>query len=297
MKRLAASDTAGLLPYPQLSQSLRQTLQAKALGHTVVPERTVMPLGEYGTLLVMPATDGLIALTKLVTVHPQQRPSVQAEVWVIDAQTGQRLLWLDGATVTARRTAALSLLAAQCLAPRLEGPIGIVGSGVQAQSHLEAFHSLGLGPFYIVGRNPSRVAQLIEHAHSMGAAARAIPPEQLALCPIVVTATTSSQPVLPTPLSEHVFIAAVGAYRPDMAEVPAALVNKARVFVDTLEGAKAEAGDLLQAGIAWNQVTPLEHALDTPKPKGLVLFKSVGNALWDLAAAKLALHNLEGSQQ
>ena len=86
------------------------------------------------------------------------------------------------------------------------------------------------------------------------------------------------------------FIAAVGAFRPDMAELPPALVRSAKLYVDTLEGAKTGAGDIIQAGVDWASVTALEDALDTSPPVGgPVIFKSVGHALWDLAAARLAL--------
>ena len=78
-----------------------------------------------------------------------------------------------------------------------------------------------------------------------------------------------------------------------MAEVAPELVRQARLYVDTLEGARAEAGDLLQAGADWNLVQPLEAALQQPRPaSSTVLFKSVGHALWDLAAARLAVQSL-----
>src|SRR5439155_13530104 len=100
-------------------------------------------------------------------------------------------------------------------------------------------------------------------------------------------------PVLPEGVRDDTFVVAVGAYLPEMAELPAELVRRsselATLYVDTLGGARAEAGDLIMAGIDWARVTPLEEALDAPRPdKGPVIFKSVGHALWDLAAARLA---------
>ncbi|HUP27321.1 MAG TPA: hypothetical protein VM409_02725, partial [Chloroflexia bacterium] len=88
-----------------------------------------------------------------------------------------------------------------------------------------------------------------------------------------------------------------GAYTPGMTELPRALVESSRLYVDTLEGAKAGAGDFIQAGVDWSSVTPLERAIDLPKPEsGPVIFKSVGHALWDLAAARLACRLLGISQ-
>ncbi|MER3444994.1 MAG: ornithine cyclodeaminase, partial [Meiothermus sp.] len=135
-------DLEAALPYPELARALEAVLLERRAGRTQAPERLVMALPEGGTLLLMPASDPEIAVTKLVTVHPRQRPSVRAELVVMDACTGERLAQLDGSVVTARRTAALSLLAAQKLAPRPPEPedvLLVVGAGVQGRSHLEAF--------------------------------------------------------------------------------------------------------------------------------------------------------------
>ena len=92
---------------------------------------------------------------------------------------------------------------------------------------------------------------------------------------LVVTATTSSEPVLPGEIPEGIFVAAVGSFEPEAAELPPALISASHIFVDTMEGAREEAGDLIQAqqagAFAWT-----------------IVFKSVGDALWDLAAARTA---------
>ncbi len=106
---------------------------------------------------------------------------------------------------------------------------------------------------------------------------------------LIVTATSSATPVIDDAVFPPTFIAAVGAYRPDMSELPPSLVQRARLFVDTLDGARDEAGDLLQAGVDWSTVTPLAAELERPD-RGPVVFKSVGHALWDLAAALAARH-------
>jgi ornithine cyclodeaminase len=296
MKILDAQQTAALLPYPALAEQLRDILAEQAAGRATAPPRLPVPLAGGGVLLLMPAADDELAITKLVTVHPQNAaqglPSVQAEVLVFESRTGRRLLWLDGATVTARRTAALSLLAAQLLAPDPTGPLLIVGAGVQARAHLEAFtQGLGVRQVYIAARTPAHAAELARWAREAGVAAGAVtdPAAVLDQAALIVTATSSPAPVLPPQVRADAFIAAIGAYQPDRAEVPPALVRRARLFVDTLEGARAEAGDLIRAGVDWTQVTPLEAALASPRPaSGPVLFKSVGHALWDLAAARLA---------
>jgi ornithine cyclodeaminase len=296
MKVLTAQQTAALLPYSALAEALRAMLADKQAGRATAPPRLPVPLAGGGILLLMPAADDELAITKLVTVHPQNAaqglPSVQAEVLVFEARTGRRLLWLDGATVTARRTAALSLLAARLLAPNPTGPLLIVGAGVQARAHLDAFmQGLGVREVFIASRSPVPAADLATYARAAGVVAAVVPqPEEiLSQVPLIVTATSSAAPVLPPGVRADAFVAAIGAYQPDRAELPPALVHRARLFVDTLEGAQAEAGDLLLAGVDWRDVTALEVALTRPPPAtGPVVFKSVGHALWDLAAARLA---------
>ena len=119
------------------------------------------------------------------------------------------------------------------------------------------------------------------------------PEEVLDEVSLVVTATTSREPVIPEDIPEGVFVAAVGSFEPEAAELPPALIFASRVFVDTMEGAREEAGDLIQAeqagAFGWEDATSLEDALrSSDRPDGTVVFKSVGHALWDLAAARTA---------
>jgi ornithine cyclodeaminase len=144
---------------------------------------------------------------------------------------------------------------------------------------------------FITSRTPAHAADLAATAQAAGVVATVVtqPEEVLPRVPLIVTATSSAAPILPPGVRADAFIAAIGAYQPDRAELPPALVQRARLFVDTLEGAQAEAGDLLLAGVDWRDVTALEVALTRPRPAtGPVVFKSVGHALWDLAAARLA---------
>lgn len=322
MEIFDAARTAALLPYGPLAQAIAQTLRDNEAGLIQAPERLVLPLPtnaadapgksvEPGVLLLMPASDQRLAITKILTVHPdnpaQDLPTIQAEVLVMRAADGQRLGLLDGPTVTARRTAALSLLAAQVLAPRPRGPLLVVGAGVQARAHLEAFAELKPERAFVASRTLAKAEALAARGRELGLDCQAVDmgdgpskgPNQglsrelLARCSLVVTATTSLTPVLPGNAVElpprDAFIAAVGAFKPHMAELPPELVHAAKIYVCTLEGARSEAGDLLQAKVDWSAVTPLAKALDGPRPEsGPVVFKSVGHSLFDLAAARLA---------
>ena len=297
-----ADETAARLPYPTLADSIRDVALARSSGGVQAPPRLALPLpGKPGAvLLVMPASDRDIAITKLVTVHPENAgrglPTIQGEVVVMEASTGTRLGILDGATVTARRTAALSLLAARELAPHPEGPLLVVGAGAQGRSHLEAFHEgLGVSKVFVLSRTPESAETLAAHAEGLGMEATVVetPEEALGGVSLVVTATTSREPVLPDAVAEGTFVAAVGSFEPEAAELPPGLVSGSAVVVDTMEGAEEEAGDLIQAEKAgafrWADATALEGILHgRPRPSGTIVFKSVGHSLWDLAAARTA---------
>jgi ornithine cyclodeaminase len=295
-----AEETAARLPYPDLADSIRDVALSRSSGAVQAPPRLALPLPDGAVLLVMPAADGDLAITKLVTVHPDNPghglPTIHGEVVVMEASTGTRLGLLDGATVTARRTAALSLLAARELAPRPGGPLLIVGAGAQGRSHLEAFREgLGVSEAYVSSRTREGAESLAAHAETLGMGATVVvdPGAALAEASLVVTATTSREPVLPDRVAEGTFVAAVGSFQPEAAELPPGLISNATVVVDTMEGAEEEAGDLIQAERAgafrWADATELEEVLrGRERPSGTVVFESVGHSLWDLAAARTA---------
>lgn len=295
---LTANETALRLPYVALAKEIEHLLQDSAVE---VPARQVLPLPGGGRLLVMPALDGRIAITKLITFTPANagttRATIQGDVLVFDVATGQRQLILDGPTVTARRTAAVSLLAAQHLAPVKSGPLLIVGAGAQGRSHLDAFvEGLGVREVFIASRSPASAQALADYAQSLGVQAQVVadPNAALAYCPLVVTCTTASAVALHAQPRSDAFIAAVGAFTPQMVELSAQLcqhlAQHGTVVVDTSD-ALHEAGDLLQAGLDITQFPTLKEAICNPvkAPKGPVLFKSCGWAGWDLAAARTAV--------
>lgn len=295
---LDPTQTAARLPYPLLVNELARLLKDDSVQ---APPRVVQPLPGGGSLFVMPALDTYTAITKLITFTPGNagtgRPTVQGDVVVFDVATGQRRLMLDGPTVTARRTAAVSLLAAQRLAPNTKGPMLIVGAGVQGLAHLEAFaEGLGVREFRVASRSAASAQALVHHAQSLGLSARMVFDANIALadCPLAVTCTPASGVVLNAMPRPDGFISAVGAFTPAMVELSAALCQyfaaKGSVFVDTAD-AGHEAGDLLQAGLDVSRFATLADVVrqDIKNPAGPVLFKSCGWAGWDLAAARAAL--------
>jgi len=287
--------TASLLPYVPLSEAVAGTLARKARGLVSSPERLRLSLTGGGVLLVMPAADQDLAVTKLITVCPgnpeKGLPLIVGEVVVMRADTGECLGVLDGPEVTARRTAAASLLAAERLAPNTDGPLLLIGAGVQALSHAMAFTSgLGVGEVFVCSRSRTSSDALAARLRATGLTAVSVdrPEEVLDKTPLIVTATTSPAPVIPAHVRPDAFIAAVGSFSPEQAEIPAELVRRCRLFVDDLDAAQSEAGDLLLAGVDWNQVTPLEIVSGRLELPGPVFYKAVGCAALDLAAARLA---------
>ncbi|MDP3759031.1 MAG: delta(1)-pyrroline-2-carboxylate reductase family protein [Ramlibacter sp.] len=295
---LDPAETASRLPYAALVAELRLLLADSTVQ---VPGRLVQRLPGGGSLFVMPALDGRIAITKLITFTPGNagtaRPAIQGDVIVFDVATGERVLVLDGPTVTARRTAAVSLLAAQCLAPNQAGPLLIVGAGAQGRAHLDAFGD-GLPllrEVRIASRSPAGAQALAAVAKARGLRASVVvhPGDHLADCPLVVTCTPAAGVVLRGLPREDAFIAAVGSFTPDMVELDPGLcrhcADNGTIIVDTAH-ARHEAGDLLQAGLDVGAFAPLGEALDGADwVKGPVLFKSCGWAGWDLAAARAAM--------
>ena len=169
---LSPHETAARLPYDALVAQLRELL---ADASVQVPERLVQALPGGGSLFVMPALDSRIAITKLITFTPgnagTDRPAIQGDVVVFDVATGERKLILDGPTVTARRTAAVSLLAAQTLAANKDGPLLILGAGAQGRAHLEAFaQGLPLSQVFIASRGAASANALAGYARTLGAA-------------------------------------------------------------------------------------------------------------------------------
>lgn len=295
---LDATATRACLPWNALADEIGALLRDDTVS---VPARTVLPLPGGGSLFVMPATDSQVAMTKLITLTPANagthRPAIQGDVVVFDVLTGERRLVLDGPTITARRTAAVSLLAARHLAQKPAGPLLIVGAGVQGLAHLEAFvEGLGVTEVWIASRSAASAQKLARHAATLGAQAHTVTDADAALphCPLVAVCTPAQAVVLSAPPRADAFVAAVGAFTESMAELSPSFCHHVaahgRIVLDS-DDARHEAGDLLQAGLDANPLPTLGQLVRNgfAPATGPVLFKSCGWAGWDLAAARLAM--------
>ncbi|SEK98994.1 ornithine cyclodeaminase [Roseateles sp. YR242] len=291
MQVLDGAATARALPWALLMEEVAQVCREHREGRLVCPPRHVLPLRQDGVLLVMPCMSDTLTITKLVSVHPLNAslglPTISGEVVALDSRTGQRLAVLDGPMLTARRTAAVTLLAVQHLARRAPRRVLVVGGGVQAHSHVQALQSVHpQATIHVQGHQgvPAFVEQL---------GVEPLPPESQGRhdWDLIICATTSRVPVLRPGVGEGALVVGVGAFREDMVELPPELLRGAQVWVDDPVGAQAEAGDLMAAGLFEPQAS-LDDLVAGQRPveDGRTrIFKSVGCARWDLAAARVAV--------
>jgi len=241
-----------------------------------------------GELLVMPAEAGDVAGVKLATVG-RGPVRVQGVYVLFDAATLTPLVVADAVSLTLLRTAALSALATDLLAPESASRLAVVGTGPQAREHVLAIRAVRpISSVTIVGRTPGRAEAL---ADELGAVAAAELPE----ADIVCVCTTATTPVVrAADLSARVHVNAIGAHRADAREVAADVVASSFVVVDDADGARHEAGDLIMAiaeGAASDDVFAHDLAAlvrgETAAPEGRTLFKSVGFGLADLLVAQV----------
>jgi ornithine cyclodeaminase len=275
-------------------------------GDTEVPLRHAHEIQGDGSLLLMPAWSPVALGVKLVTVMPgavaRGADTVQASYLLLDRGTGTPQALIDGEALTLRRTAATSALAAQHLAKPDARRLLIVGTGRLAPWLAQAHVALqpDLAHVAVWGRNLDAAEEVVERLRDEGIDAEVAPDlrEAAGSAEIISCATTSREPLVRGEwLAPGTHLDLVGSFRRDMREVDDAAVMRARVVVDTYAGALAEAGDLVQpierGAIARSHVVAeLAQLLRGEvrgrlSPQDITLFKSVGTALEDLAAARL----------
>jgi ornithine cyclodeaminase/alanine dehydrogenase-like protein (mu-crystallin family) len=296
------------------AETLRRTLPMTAaidaleaaFGADRLPEAPLRTHVETGTgsLLLMPAFGEPGVGVKLVTLtgsNPDRGlPFIHAIYALFDAQTQAPVALLDGAALTAIRTAAVSGLATRHLARPDASRLAIFGAGVQARSHLEAMRAVRpLAHVVIVSRTSDRAAALADEARTAGLNARVGSAADVADRDLVCTCTTSETPVFDgTLLPSGAHVNAVGAYRPDMRELDTEAVRRARVVVETREAAMEEAGDLLiaikEGAVDEDHVVAdlsevVRGAPVRRSDEDVTLFKSVGVAFEDLVVARAAV--------
>jgi ornithine cyclodeaminase/alanine dehydrogenase-like protein (mu-crystallin family) len=300
---LDGDELARLLPPPAAVDALE-----KAFGGSLpaAPPRTRLE-ATAGELLLMPAVSNEHAGVKLVTVAPRNPgrglPLIHALYVLLDGATLAPVALVDGAALTALRTAAVSALATRHLARPDASRLVVFGAGVQAAAHLEAMAAVRpVVHAAVVSRSPERAERLADRARDMGMEAEVSGPESVREADLICTCTTASEPLFEGSLvPEGAHINAIGAYRPDAREVDDETVRRARIVVETREAALAEGGDLLipigsgvitEAAIVADLAELVGGAAVRRGPDDVTLFKSVGVAFEDLVVAAAAAARL-----
>jgi ornithine cyclodeaminase len=305
MRTLSPESVAAALPYPALVERLRDAFRPEVA--TPARQSFQIELGPErapASLLVMPAWGlGDLIGIKVVTVHPDltTRPGgcVRANYMVLGASDGEPKAVFDAHLLTARRTAAQSVLAASLMARPDPRRLTVVGAGAVAGALAQAYGACfpSLETIGIWARREAAARELSAALCQQGLPATAVPnlPAALAGADIVSCATTSTAPLVERrDVRPGTHVDLVGGFRPAMREASEDLVAAAALVVDT-PAAFAEAGDIvhpLQAGlIRRDDVLTLGQLVQGAKivhrEDGVTLFKSVGHAGADLAAASL----------
>ena len=287
-----------LLRMEEVIPAMERALSDFSSGKVVQPVRTMLPVEEHqGFLGLMPAYTGAALGTKLVAFYPHNTgvPTHHATILLFKPETGEPLVTMDGRLITEVRTAAVSAVATQHLASPDASVLAIIGSGVQAHSHLEALRLVR--NFREVRVWSPRRAAAFAKEHGVRAASSA--EEAVRGADVVVTATTSPTPVLSGGwLSPGAHINAVGAPRPDWRELDDEVLGRSLVYVDSREGALEESGDVIAAGEIFAEIGEVVSGARPGRQSAeeITLFKSLGLAVEDVATAELVYHKaLDGA--
>jgi ornithine cyclodeaminase/alanine dehydrogenase-like protein (mu-crystallin family) len=302
MQFLDEDKVRSLLTYEDLIPVVEQALTHLSMGRIQQPVRTILRVAGHGSgephgfFALMPAVEGELMGVKLVTFyqHNAALPTHQAVIQLFSSTTGEPLLAMDGRLITEMRTAAVSAVAARLFAPGDAGTLAILGSGVQARSHLAA---LRLVRNFSEVRVWSRTAANSERfAMEWGAKSMPTPEAAVRGADVVVTVASVREPLLRGAwLGPNTLVCAVAVVTPDRRELDDAAM-KAAIVVESREAALQESGDIIGSG--QPVYAELGEILGGAKalPKGRIVFKSLGVAACDLAAAGVVWRRLKSAQ-
>ncbi len=278
---------------------MRRTLMDFSAGKVRQPLRTILPVPEHnGFFAAVPAVYGEVMGAKLVTVFPENAakglPTHLATIQLFRTFTGEPLAVMDGRLITEMRTAAVSAVAADLCAPADARVLAILGSGVQAGSHWEALRLVRTFAEIRVW-SPNR-----EHARAFakraGCAMADSAEEAVRGADVVVTATSATEPVLRGAwLKRGAYVNAVGAVGGAARELDDDAM-RGTLVVESREAVLRESGDVIRSGAkVFAEIGELLAGTAGLPAGGNVVFKSVGMAAEDLAAARLACEALTAS--
>lgn len=303
---LTEAQVGRLLSPQALLTAMRSALIALSEGQVIQPLRLVMPfesaagstlpgqtgITEHGLLFAKPAQLGSALATKLITLVPQNAerglPTLLATIILMDPQTGAAQAVIEGTTLTALRTAAVSAVAAEALTDPGPKVVAMLGSGVLARSHAQMLRRIRpISEIRIWSRSPDNVATC---AKEVGGTACASAQEACIGADIICTVSNASTPILKGAwLKSGAFIAAVGAPRPTWRELDDDAMRQSVVIADQREAAEKESGDVMLSGAKiYAEIGEILSKKIAPPPAGsTIVFKSLGQAVEDAVAAKL----------
>jgi len=277
-----------LLRMEELIPAMAGALRDLSAGRVQQPLRRVLQVKEHkGFFALMPAYGGALG-AKLVTFYPENKGihTHHAMILLFRPETGEPLVTMDGRLITEMRTAAVSAVATDGLARADASVLAILGSGVQARSHLEALRLVR--KFREVRVWSPRHSNEFARQFKISAAASA--EEAVRGADVIVVATSATTPVLLGEwLSPGAHINAVGATRPDWRELDDEALRKARIYVEWRDSATKESGDIIAAGNVFAEIGEVVAGAKEGRTSSeeITLFKSVGVAVEDIVAADL----------
>jgi len=279
-----------LLTYEALIPVVQQALIGLSAGTIQQPVRSAMRVAEYeGILGLMPASDGELIGVKLVTIYERNatEPTHQAVIQLFSAKTGEPLVAMDGRLITEMRTAAVSAVAVRLLASRDARVLSILGSGVQARSHVQALRMVRAFEEVRVWSRTAEHAR--QFAREFGATAMQTAEAAARGADVVVSATSTHKPLVRGEwLARGAVVCAVGAVGPDKRELDDAAMQ-GTIVVESREAATRESGDLIGSGAAAGAEIGelLAGTQKLPERDSWIVFKSLGVGATDLAAARI----------
>jgi ornithine cyclodeaminase len=306
---LSEKQVQSLIDLDELIAALEQAHIQYSTGKAIMPVRLVVPLPQIqGRITSMPGylnedkTLGMKVVTYFQDNPKQNLPAILATIMLFSSDTGKMIAAMDGGYITAIRTACASALATRTLANANTPVLGILGAGVQARAHIQALtrvRKLSRIKLYSPsGTSARRIKEDLEKP--WGLAIEVVDSAQAAVrdSDLLVTVTTAKDPIVQAEwLKPGVHINAVGSHRPDLREIDGATMKRAKVVVDSHDAVMAECGDILLAlkeqsiGAAdiHGEIGEVLAGVKAGRssPSEVTLYKSVGIAIQDVAAAQL----------
>lgn len=288
-----------VLRLEDLIPAMERALIDFSAGRVLQPVRSIIDLPQHNARMgIMPAVYGDIMGAKLVNVYPDNAarglPTHLASIAIFRSDTGETLAVMDGRLITELRTAAVSAVATKLLASPTARTLAVLGSGVQARAHARALALvLKFDDIRVWSRDPQHAQAF---ASEIGATTTSVE-DAVRGADVVATCTDSPEPVLRGAwLKTGVLVNAVGAVGPARRELDDDAMRGA-VVVDSRDAALRESGDVLLAGAQIYAEIGELLAGTKPRPQAEVtVFKSLGLAVEDLAAARLVLEKLESAR-